>query len=90
MNRPILRDLVAAATDGAASWMSAPGVLPLGTALALLPESVEPDLDVAHRKLVKELGTNRGDDVQPAEDLVIGRRFWGESGRTTSVNQPSK
>ena len=60
MNDPILGDLVAAATDGTASWISAPGVLSLGTALALLPKFVEPDLYVAHRKLVKALRTNRG------------------------------
>jgi hypothetical protein len=69
MNRPILRDLVAAATDCTASWLIAPGVLPLGAALAVLPQSVEPDLYVAHRKLVKALGTNAGNDVQAAEDL---------------------
>ena len=88
MNRPILGDLVAAATDGTASWISTPGVLSMRTALALLPEPVEPDLYVPHRKLVKAFRTNPGNDVQPAEDLVIGSRLWGES-RADNISQPA-
>jgi hypothetical protein len=88
MNRPILRDLVAATTNGTASWLTPPDVLALGTALALLPQSVEPDLDIAHRKLVKALGTNSGDDVQPAEDLVIRSCLRGERW-ADNISQPA-
>jgi hypothetical protein len=87
MNRPILRDLVATTTDGTASWLTTPGVLPLGTALALLPQFVEPDLDIAHRKLVKALRTYAGTDVQPAEDLVISSCLRGERW-ADNISQP--
>ena len=48
---------------------------------------VEPDLDIAHRELVKALGTNARIDVQPAEDLVISSCLRGER-RVDNISQP--
>jgi hypothetical protein len=59
----------------------------LWNALALLTQSVEPNLYVAHRKLVKALGTNAVNDVQATEDLVVGSRLRSERW-ANNVRQP--
>jgi hypothetical protein len=61
MNRPLLWDLVARATGGAASWPTPPGILAFGTALPLPLQFVEPDLDTSTSP-----GATKLDKLSPA------------------------
>src|SRR5215212_4302699 len=78
---------MATVPGGTAPWSAPANVFPLGTTLALLAQFVEPDLYVAHRKLVKPLGTKHRNDVQPTEGLVIGGRLRGKTW-ANNISQP--
>lgn len=80
---------MAALAGGAAPRLGPGSVLALRAALAPNTKLVEPGLDIPHAQFVQPFAAEIQNDVEPGEQVVVGRSGWSQVGHH-HLSQPSR